>query len=346
MKKILTFLRQWTLLIAVVAGALGHSFFARFAPFSLWLLMGMLLLTFSNMSPRDLRFHPLHLIILAIQLGTSLLAYILIAPWNPLIAQCACLCLLTPTATAAAAITGMLGGNIGFVAAYIFVSSFAVVFAAPLIIPLIAPGHVDIPFFASMASVFSRVAPTMILPLATAWGLQHFAPAINAVVIRFNFLSYYLWALMCLTLVGSTFNILLAPGEKNYTEEIALALTGVLLCAAQFAVGKGLGLLYHRRISAGQALAQKNLLLAMWLSFQYLAPPVAVCLAAYSIFQNVVNAVQIWLKGRSEERVRQRLRAHHQRNYTAQAEGRENALEMLPRRIALEVHRHQRSDNS
>lgn len=52
MKKILVFLKQWTLLIAVATGAVGHSFFARFAPLSPWLLMAMLLFTFSNMSPR------------------------------------------------------------------------------------------------------------------------------------------------------------------------------------------------------------------------------------------------------------------------------------------------------
>ena len=355
MKKILVFLKQWTLLIAVATGAVGHSFFARFAPLSPWLLMAMLLFTFSNMSPRDLRFHPLHCVMLAVQIGGSLLAYALISPWNPVIAQCASLCLLTPTGTAAATITGMLGGSVGFIAAYTFIGSFTVVFAAPLIIPLIAPGHVDMPFLSSMLSVFSRVAPTMLVPLGLAWGMQRFTPALNAVVIRCSFLSYYLWALMIMILIGSTFDMLLAPGEKDYGTEAAVAATGILICAVQFAVGKGVGARYHRRIATGQALAQKNLMLAMWLAFQYLDPLTAVCLAAYSIFQNLFNATQIWLKGRSDERIRRRLHAYHERKHARMdgtgipprvpdgvpdmTESEENALDALPLRIAREVER-------
>ena len=65
MKKLLRALKQWTLLIAIVVGAVGHSFFSQFTWLAPWLLASMLLLTFCNISPRDLRFHPLHLILMS-----------------------------------------------------------------------------------------------------------------------------------------------------------------------------------------------------------------------------------------------------------------------------------------
>lgn len=341
MKRIFAFIRQWALLIAIVAGAVGHPFFARFAPLAPWLLMGMLLLTFSNMSPRDLRFHPLHLVLLLVQLAGSVILYLFLAPWNPLIAQCACLCLLTPTATAAATITGMLGGSVGFIAAYTFIGSFAVVFAAPLIIPLIAPGHVSIPFLTSASSVFSHVAPIMLTPFLIARGLQRFAPKLNAIVIRFSFLSYYLWATMLLTLVGSTVSMLMASENNDYGLEASAAITGVLVCLSQFALGKGLGSLYRRRISTGQALAQKNILLSTWLAFQYFDPLVAVCLATYSVFQNIFNSIQLALKARSDERVRRWLHAYHEYKHADMKDEARSALfAALPSRVVKELTMH------
>ncbi len=316
MKAILSFFRQWTLIIAIVSGAVGHSFFSRFAPASIWLLIAMLFLTFTGMSPREVRFHPLHAILLFIQMAGSLLLYLLIAPWSPVLAQCASLCMLTPTGTAAATITGMLGGNIGFLVAYTFLGNFAITIAAPLIIPMIAPGHVDMPFVSSMWAVFMQVAPVMLIPLGLAWGIRYVSPRLCNSIQKWSFLSYYLWALMIMTLIGSTFDMLLAPGEKDYKLEILIALMGVGICAIQFAAGKFIGSAYHRRIAAGQALAQKNLLLAMWLAFQYLDPLVMVCLAAYSIFQNVFNSIQIWFKARRDAHIRELLHASHEARHS------------------------------
>ena len=146
MKKLLRALTQWTLLIAIVVGAVGHSFFSQFTWLAPWLLASMLLLTFCNISPRDLRFHPLHLILMSLQIVMSLGLYALTLPWHPAIAQGVCMAALTPTATAAAIITGMLGGSVAFLAAYAFLSNLAIVVLAPLVLPLIATGQIDTPF--------------------------------------------------------------------------------------------------------------------------------------------------------------------------------------------------------
>ena len=86
-------------------------------------------------------------------------------------------------------------------------------------------------------------------------------------------------------------------------------------CTANFILGKSIGSRFHRRIAGGQALAQKNIILPMWLTFQYLDPIASVSLAAYSIFQNIVNAAQIWLKGRRDDRIIQRLHDFHEKKH-------------------------------
>lgn len=339
MKHLLRTLKQWTLLIAIVVGALGHSFFSQFTPITPWLLAAMLLLTFCNISPRDLRFHPLLLILLGIQVAMSLILYAVSLPWHPAIAQGVCMAALTPTATAAAIITGMLGGSVAFLAAYVFLSSIAIVVLTPVVLPIIATGPVDVPFFETMLSVAQRVGPTMLLPLLLAWFIQYTAPKLNALLLRWGILSYYIWALMLTILMGGTFEQLLKPGEKDYELEFFLALTGIGVCTANFVLGKVIGAHYHRRIAGGQALAQKNIILPMWLTFQYLDPIASVSLAAYSIFQNIVNATQIWLKGRRDDRIRRRLHDYHEKKHALLRASEEAAslLAVVPSRVKNEL---------
>ena len=175
MKKLLRALKQWTLLIAIVVGAVGHSFFSQFTWLAPWLLASMLLLTFCNISPRDLRFHPLHLILMSLQIVMSLGLYALTLPWHPAIAQGVCMAALTPTATAAAIITGMLGGSVAFLAAYAFLSNLAIVVLAPLVLPLIATGQIDTPFLETMSNVFMPPAGRLAHPIRRPQGQRRAA---------------------------------------------------------------------------------------------------------------------------------------------------------------------------
>lgn len=311
MKRILRFFRRWILLVAIGVGAVGHSVFAPLFPLAPWLLMAMLLFTFSAMPPRDIRFHPLHAVMIAVQVAGSLLTYVLLEPFSPVVAQSVSICLLVPTATAAPTITGMLGGNVGFLVAYLFLGTFSTILFAPLIIPMIAPGQAEVAFLASAWSVFTKVAPTLLIPLFVAWGLQRFAPKANACLVRNRPLSFYLWALMILAMVGSTFEMLLAGEKEDWLPELGAAALGALVCASQFFLGWRIGEKFHKRISAGQALAQKNIALAMWLALQYFDPLAVVSLAAYSVTQNIFNSLQIRRKDIFEESVRRRLHEWH-----------------------------------
>ena len=109
-------LKNWMLPIAMLTGALFHTYISVLGFLTPTLIFCMLFLTFCKISPRHMKFSRLHIWLLLIQLCGSLLVYAVIAPFNAELAQGVLICVLAPTATAAAVITGMLGGNVAFLA--------------------------------------------------------------------------------------------------------------------------------------------------------------------------------------------------------------------------------------
>lgn len=77
---------------------------------------------------------------------------------------------------------------------------------------------------------------------------------------------------------------------------IGLLMLPLIVTIAQFAIGKAVGRPFGASISAGQALGQKNTVIGIWLTLTFLNPLAAVAPGAYVIWQNLVNAWQIWYK--------------------------------------------------
>ena len=75
---------------------------------------------------------------------------------------------------------------------------------------------------------------------------------------------------------------------------ILLGVMGLIACIVQFALGKWLSKrILGESITLGQSLGQKNSTIAIWLAQSYLNPLSSVAMAAYSIWQNLLNAYQI-----------------------------------------------------
>mgnify|MGYP000488342018 CR=1 FL=1 len=74
----LKFLKNWTLPIAMLVGAVGYPLFISLSFLTPYLIFTMLLLTFCKVSPRDLKPKPLHMWLLLIQIGGALAAYLLL----------------------------------------------------------------------------------------------------------------------------------------------------------------------------------------------------------------------------------------------------------------------------
>ena len=84
--------------------------------------------------------------------------------------------------------------------------------------------------------------------------------------------------------------------SKDYGAEILMAIAALVLCIAQFALGRRIGKKYGETIAGGQGLGQKNTILAIWMAQVYLSPLSSIGPAAYVLWQNSINAFQLYRK--------------------------------------------------
>ena len=75
-----------------------------------------------------------------------------------------------------------------------------------------------------------------------------------------------------------------------------IAGAALLTCIVQFWFGKRTGKALGDTITAGQALGQKNSVLAIWMAYTYLNPISSLAPGTYAIWQNIFNSWQLWRK--------------------------------------------------
>jgi BASS family bile acid:Na+ symporter len=297
----LKFLKNWALPIGMLAGAIGYQFFTLLSPLTPALIFVMLLFTFCKVSPHELRFEKLHLWLIVIQLLGSILIYLSIATFNPTVAEGAMICMLAPTATSAAVITGMLGGSVSCLTTYTLLSNVVVAIAAPFIFSLMGTNS-SLPFFHSFFFICKQVMPLLILPFLSAWFIQVKLPNLHSKMVGMHLASFYLWVVALAIVTGKTIDFLVNQENPNYINEIMIAVFGLVICCLQFFLGKTIGGHYKNRISGGQALGQKNTILAIWMAQAYLNPLASVGPASYVLWQNTINSWQLWKKRRKDGR--------------------------------------------
>ena len=84
---------------------------------------------------------------------------------------------------------------------------------------------------------------------------------------------------------------------------LLLILVGLVACLVQFALGKWLSRRFLKEsITLGQSLGQKNSSLAIWMAQVYLNPLSSVAMAAYSIWQNLLNSLQLMRESKRQSR--------------------------------------------
>ena len=291
----LKFLKNWTLPIAMLVGAVGYPVFISFSFLTPILIFTMLLLTFCKVSPRDLKPKPLHLWLLLIQIFGSLIVYLLLYRFNKIVAEGAMVCVICPTATAAAVITSKLGGSAASLTTYTLIANIGAAIAVPILFPLIE-ANPDISFIDAFLVILSKVFPLLICPFLAAWFLQRFIPKVHKVLLGYHELAFYLWGIPLA--IVTLYSLINDPADG--LTEIMIAVVALIACCLQFFLGKTLGSIYNDRISGGQALGQKNTILAIWMAHTYLNPLSAVGPGSYVLWQNIINSYQLWKKRKNK----------------------------------------------
>lgn len=309
---IIKFIKQWTLLCAIVFGSIVYLVFTHIAvltPFGDYIgpklvtllpvnIFLMLYITFCKIQMNDLTPRKWHFILQGIRTLLAALsvlsANLCTNPTYKLLWEGVFICAICPTAAAAPVIVDKLGGNIASLTVYLLIANGFTSIIIPLFFPLMEKGA-NITFAMAAWLVLQRVLMVLIIPLCLALLSRKYLPKFVTWLKTKRNLAFYLWSFNLSIIMGLAMqNILHAPVSGWVLT--ALCIIPLILAIVQFSIGKLVGHRYGDSIGAGQALGQKNTVVGIWLTLSFLNPYAAIAPCVYVIWQNIINAVQLWYK--------------------------------------------------
>lgn len=304
-------LKQYTLPLAMVSGALIYLLFANVEPLQgvgdtvgpvlvdiFPIFMFLVLFTtfckvdFHRMRPVGWHFWVglFQLLFVAVVVG-AILAFDIKGD-NLILLESVLTCIIGPCAAAAAVVTAKLGGDLEEMTTYTFMSNLITALLVPLCFPLIDKS-VEMEFLQAFATILYKVCMVLVVPMGLAYIVKHFMHRFHRWILSINDLSFYLWGLSLMIVTGITVkNIVHAETSAHFI--VVIAIMVLLLCLVQFAVGRYVGHFFHRTQEAGQALGQKNTAFAIWIAYTYLNPLSSVGPGCYILWQNLVNSIELY----------------------------------------------------
>ena len=258
------------------------------------LIFLMLFFTFSRVKPSQMKPSMLHFWLLLFQTVACVAVYFALLPLNGVVAQGAMICVLAPVAMAAVVIAGMLGADVATMATYSLLCNMVIALFAPVVLTFTGSGE------CTFAQMLARIAPLLIMPFAAAQFCRFVLPAAARWISDHSQISFYLWLLSLIVIIGRTTAFILDLRGADRGVEFALAGVALVLCLLQFKAGRMLGRRYGDATAGGQSLGQKNTVLAVWMAQSFLNPLSSIAPTAYIVWQNFVNSYQLWKKDKQE----------------------------------------------
>ena len=317
--RLLRFLKDWTLPVAMVVGTVVYLLFAFtpqldgagefFGPiisdiFPLFMFL-ILFVTFCKVDFRRLRPVGWHLWVGAFQVVFVIMVVAAVLTFhiqgeNLILLEALLTCIIGPCAAAAAVVTAKLGGDLEEMTTYTFLSNLLTAVMVPVCFPLIDPS-VSMGFWHAFFLILYKVCLVLVVPMLLAYVVKHYMHRLHQWVVGVKDLSFYLWGFSLTIVTGTTVkNIVHADTTVAFL--VVIALSGLMVCLLQFAVGRYVGHFFHRTQEAGQALGQKNTVFAIWIAYTYLNPISSVGPGCYILWQNVINSIELWVFGKEAER--------------------------------------------
>ena len=287
-------IKAYMMPFAMTLGILLHSYVGILSFIIPYLIFIMLLFTYIKLSWSEIRFTKMHLWLITIQVMGSVGVYLLINPFNSLLAQGAMICILAPTATAAPVIAGMLNGNVASLTGYSLISNLTVAVLAPLFFSYI--GYNELAFMASVLEISKRVFFLLVGPFVLGILLNKYMPKTAGIIKKSAGLSFYIWSIALIIVTGKTVQFIIEQGKNNIFIEVLIAVFALLICLLQFIYGRKIGRRFNDTVAGGQGLGQKNTVLAIWMAQMYLNPISSIGPGSYVLWQNTINSYQVWRK--------------------------------------------------
>lgn len=257
------------------------------------LLFAMIFVTYTRLSLSEVKIKKMHIWLIAVQITLSTAVYMAVKQWDTVTAESVMICILAPTAASAAVVTAMLGGNLPLLASYTLFGNFAIALLVPILFPLLGIKD-DLPFLQSFFFILKQVFPLLILPFLISLLMSKITPRLHAVIRNRQSISFYLWAVSLTIVTARTVRFLVEHGGENTTGLIIISAGALIICVFQFLFGRFIGRHTGDVISGGQALGQKNTVLAIWMAQSYMHPLASLGPASYILWQNSINTWQLW----------------------------------------------------
>lgn len=309
---LIAFFKQWSLPLSLLIGVIGYLLFAyvpllqpigevvgplleSLIPVVLFVL---LYVTFCKIQIKEMRPRAWHFWLQTIRVSLSAFFVWLITLTSDsnlrLVLEGMFVCVICPTAAAAPVVTEKLGGSIGSLTVYAIIANVVTSIIIPLFFPMVEKSS-DISFATASLMVLRNVTTVLVIPLVLALVSRRVIPRVTDRIKEFRNLGFYLWCFNLTIITGITMRNILHASLSGTVLAILLILP-LFIALLQFTIGKLVGRYYGDSISAGQALGQKNTVVGIWLTLTFLNPLAAVAPGAYVLWQNMVNALQLWYK--------------------------------------------------
>jgi BASS family bile acid:Na+ symporter len=280
--------RTAAIILAITLGALlpaAHVFCWGIR----WLVMAMLFLVFLQTRLDRRSIHRRHLVLLGANLGMAFAGWgvgWLIGGRDAALA--AFFSGVAPTAIAAPVIISFLHGRVEFVVASFLLTNIAIAALLPILMPVVL-GH---PTPEAFVQVSGTVGLVVFLPMITAWAVRAlYAPAAQWPV-RTRNLSFSLWVTSMFLITANASDFVRQHAEIPRLQLGQIALASLLVCAANFTLGRLIGGREFPR-EASQSLGQKNTTFTIYLALAYASPLVALGPTCYVIWHNLWNSWQL-----------------------------------------------------
>ena len=317
MRKIKDIIKDWMLPIAIISGIsvyLIYYFTPALRPLGpvcgkivsegqRLLIAIMLFLQFVKVSPHDLKFKRWHLYAAIFQVVTAGAIGAIIISTPPgdirILLECAMICLICLTAAAAGVITDRLEGSLAETISYVVIINAIATLFIPTLITGINPTS-GIGFWRYVLGIFLKIFPMLIAPCLLAWIIRYSTHKLQRWLMRYSHWSFYFW------FFGLTFAMILSTKALVHSHIsigtiLCIMLISMGCCAIQFYIGGHFSKNRKTRITARQALGQKNTGFLIWLGYTYLTPVTSIAGGLYAIWQNLFNSWELYRHNHGKE---------------------------------------------
>ena len=323
MNRLVRFLKEWTLPVAIVVGTVSYLTFNyvpqldtlgnALAPvfdiiFPLFVFL-TLFITFCKVDFHQMRPHRWHTGVLVAQLLLVAVNIAVIffvansqeptAQGQKLLWEAVLTCIIGPAASASPVVTGKLGGNISTMTTYVLISSLFSSILIPFVFPILEPAT-GVTFIRAFLIILEKVSIVLLLPLVLGWIMQHYLQRPCAWIAAKPNLSFYCWSISLSITTGITVKNIV-HSEATLILLLSIAVVTFMLCFVQFAIGRLVGRHLGEEVNAGQALFQKNTALSIWVAYMYLHPVASIGAGCYVLWQNIINSLELWQYRRKME---------------------------------------------